>query len=442
MFPSPTRHRRRLTDLNRIPIKTIGGTTIYIKDVAWVRDGFPPQTNIVKVNGQRSVLLTIQKAGDASTLNVISGIKALLPQIQDNGSTPVADKPSGGSVDFCPWRDQRSGQGDADCRMPDGFHDSHFPGQLAKHADHRDVHPSGDPDLHHRVQRDRRNDQHHDARRTRSGGRHPGGRCHGRGREHQSKSQLPNQIRIWTKSSWTARRKSRHLPSSPRFRSASCLLRCSCCQAWREYLFVPLAEAVVFAMLASYLLSRTIVPTMAKYLLRGDNNETNGSASRNPLVRLQKRFEAAFERFREALSRAAGELPPSPPGFPDCILRGLSGLSGNSDSLARPGLLPQRGQRHFQTSSSRSYGNAHRRNCQSLRSGGAVDSTADSGGRSPNVIDNIGLPYSGINLSYSNSAPVGTSDADILVTLSANHHPTDRLRSPTSSDICPNSFRE
>jgi hypothetical protein len=50
--------------------------------VAWVRDGFPPQTNIVRVNGQRSVLLTIQKAGNASTLNVIAGIKSLLPQIK------------------------------------------------------------------------------------------------------------------------------------------------------------------------------------------------------------------------------------------------------------------------------------------------------------------------------------------------------------------------
>src|SRR5258706_11967175 len=71
-----------IPDLNRIPIKTIGGTTIYMKDVAWVRDGFPPQTNIVRVDGQRSVLLTIQKAGNASTLNVISGVKALLPQIK------------------------------------------------------------------------------------------------------------------------------------------------------------------------------------------------------------------------------------------------------------------------------------------------------------------------------------------------------------------------
>src|SRR5271163_2320337 len=78
----PNAAPQTIADLNRIPIKSIGGTTIYIEDVAWVRDGFPPQTNIVKVNGQRSVLLTIQKAGDASTLNVIAGVKALLPYIK------------------------------------------------------------------------------------------------------------------------------------------------------------------------------------------------------------------------------------------------------------------------------------------------------------------------------------------------------------------------
>src|ERR1700761_2759017 len=78
----PNAAPQTIPDLNRIPIKTIGGATIYMRDVAWVRDGFPPQTNIVRVNGQRSVLLTVQKAGNASTLNVIAGIKALLPQIK------------------------------------------------------------------------------------------------------------------------------------------------------------------------------------------------------------------------------------------------------------------------------------------------------------------------------------------------------------------------
>ena len=90
----PNAAPQTVVDLNRIPIKTIGGTTIYIKDVAWVRDGPPPQTNIVRVNGQRSVLLTIQKAGNASTLNVIAGIKALLPQIATTQlkMTPLSDQ--------------------------------------------------------------------------------------------------------------------------------------------------------------------------------------------------------------------------------------------------------------------------------------------------------------------------------------------------------------
>src|SRR5260370_35683962 len=68
---------------------------------------------------------------------------------------------------------------------------------------------------------------------------------------------------------------------------------------FRRYLFVPPAEAVVFAILASYLLSRTIVPTMAKYLLRGDKHEAS-APSRNPLIRLQKRSYEAFERFRHS----------------------------------------------------------------------------------------------------------------------------------------------
>jgi multidrug efflux pump subunit AcrB len=69
-------------ELNDLPVKTVGTTTIYIHDVANVRDGFPPQTNIVRVNGQRSALMTILKSGDASTLDIISSVKSLLPSIK------------------------------------------------------------------------------------------------------------------------------------------------------------------------------------------------------------------------------------------------------------------------------------------------------------------------------------------------------------------------
>src|SRR5712664_3922357 len=82
-----------IAQLNRIPIKTIGTTTIYISDVAWVRDGFPPQTNIVRVNGQRASLLTVQKNGTTSTLSIIAGIKALLPQIKTTVPPALDIKP-------------------------------------------------------------------------------------------------------------------------------------------------------------------------------------------------------------------------------------------------------------------------------------------------------------------------------------------------------------
>ena len=192
-----------------------------------------------------------------------------------------------------------------------------------------------------------------------------------------------------------------------------------------RYLFVPLAEAVVFAMLASYFLSRTIVPTMAKYLLRGEKNEAGNAPSRNPLVRLQKRFEEAFETFRRSY-RSLLEI---------CLHHRRAFLiaffAACLGSLAI--LIPWLGQDFFPGVDSGTF-KLHVRAPTGMR----IEETANlcdlveqsirrqiPAGEVQSVIDNIGLPYSGINLSYSNSAPVGTADADVLVTLSANHHPTD-----------------
>ena len=191
-----------------------------------------------------------------------------------------------------------------------------------------------------------------------------------------------------------------------------------------RYLFVPLAEAVVFAMLASYLLSRTIVPTMAKYLLRGDDEEKR-SASRNPLVRLQKHFNAAFERFRGHYRGLLESCLHHRGAFLIAFFVACLG------SLAI--LIPWLGRDFFPSVDSGTF-KLHLRAPTGMR----IEETANlcdlveqfirqqiPAGEVQSVIDNIGLPYSGINLSYSNSAPVGTSDADLLVTLSANHHPTD-----------------
>ncbi len=194
-----------------------------------------------------------------------------------------------------------------------------------------------------------------------------------------------------------------------------------------RYLFVPLAEAVVFAMLASYFLSRTIVPTMAKYLLRNDAHREGGVSTkgRNPLVWLQQRFEEWFETFRLSYRRV----------LETCLHHRTIFLVGFFvaclGSLAI--LIPWLGQDFFPNVDSGMF-KLHLRAPTGMR----IEDTAFlcdiveqsirrqiPANEVSSIIDNIGLPYSGINLSYSNSAPVGTSDADILVTLKANHWPTD-----------------
>jgi multidrug efflux pump subunit AcrB len=192
-----------------------------------------------------------------------------------------------------------------------------------------------------------------------------------------------------------------------------------------RYLFVPLAEAVVFAMLASYLLSRTLVPTLAKYFLKAhaEGNEHDASSSRNPLVRFQVWFEHGFENIRSAyrglLEMFIGHRRIFVGGFLlACFL-----------SFA---LYPWLGQDFFPSVDSGEF-TLHMR----APTGTRIEETAALCDRVEDVIrkqvppqelagiiDNIGLPYSGINLSYSNSAPVGTQDADIMVALSPKHHPT------------------
>jgi multidrug efflux pump subunit AcrB len=192
-----------------------------------------------------------------------------------------------------------------------------------------------------------------------------------------------------------------------------------------RYLFVPLAEAVVFAMLASYFLSRTIVPTMAKYLLRSEKGHGEGVPSRNPLVRLQKRFEEAFEKFRHSFR---GLLETCLHHRAVFLIAFFVFCIGSVVVL-----IPWLGQDFFPNVDSGTF-KMHMRAPTGMR----IEETANlcdqveqairkeiPAAEVQSVIDNIGLPYSGINLSYSNSAPVGTSDADILVTLSVKHHPTD-----------------
>jgi multidrug efflux pump subunit AcrB len=187
-----------------------------------------------------------------------------------------------------------------------------------------------------------------------------------------------------------------------------------------------MAEAVVFAMLASYLLSRTVVPTMARYLLHEHDDEEarKKHTSRNPLVRFQLGFEDRFEKFRVGYLRFLTL-------FVDHA--GVFLIVFVLVSLASVGVLvPFLGQDFFPAVDSGQF-KIHVR----ARTGTRIEETAalcdhiDATIRRHippkeivNIVDNIGLPYSGLNLSYSTSAPIGPADADIQVQLTEDHHPT------------------
>jgi multidrug efflux pump subunit AcrB len=191
-------------------------------------------------------------------------------------------------------------------------------------------------------------------------------------------------------------------------------------------LFVPLAEAVCFAMLASYLLSRTLVPTMAKYLLVAQIEESHGEApkSRNPFVRIQQKFEQGFEKLRDGYHRLLETCVCHDRIFVTCFF-GACLLSFI--------LLPMVGQDFFPTVDSGEF-KLHLRAPTGTRieETAAICERVDDDMRElipkeelATIIDNIGVPYSGFNLSYSNSAPIGPGDADILVELSKKHRPTE-----------------
>src|SRR5277367_3347958 len=419
----PNAAPQTIDELNRIPIKTIGSTTIYVKDVAWVRDGFPPQTNIVRVNGQRSVLLTIQKAGDASTLKVIAGIKSLLPQIATTVPAQLKMEPLADQSIFVLGAINGVVREALIAACLTAFMILTFLGSwrstliiatsiplailtslivLSAIGETINIMTLGGLALAVGILVDDATVEVENINRNRAA---------------EPEKDMDEVV----------------LDSASQIATPAFVSTLSICIVFApmfllsgvaRYLFVPLAEAVVFAMLASYFLSRTIVPTMAKYLLREEKKEEDGS-SRNPFVRLQKGFEAAFERFRHSY-RSLLEL---------CLHHRTIFLTAFFatclGSLAI--LIPWLGRDFFPSVDSGSF-KLHLRAPTGMR----IEETAnlcDEVERSirqqipisevNNVIDNIGLPYSGINLSYSNSAPVGSSDADILVTLSTNHHPTD-----------------
>jgi len=409
--------------LNDLPIKTVNGSTVYIHDIGNVRDGFPPQTNIVRVDGQRASLMTILKTGNASTLDIISNVRKQLPLIaaqlpQALRIRPISDQSvfvksaiSGVAreaiiagcltaamilIFLGSWRSTLI----IAVSIPLSILCSLL--MLSALGETINIMTLGGLALAVGILVDNATVVIENINRFLELG------------EQVEPAILDGAAQIV-------------LPILvSTFAICIVFVPMFFLGGVARYLFVPLAEAVVFAVLASYFLSLTVVPTMAKYLLKGHEHDRvqQARASRNPFVRFQITFEHYFERLRDWYHGVLRLFLENRPAFL------LSIVAFWVVSLAL--LYPWLGQDFFPSVDGGQF-KLHVR----AHTGTRIEDTARLCDQIEDVIrreipatelgtiiDNIGLPYSGLNLSYTNSAPVGTGDADILVSLAGKHRPT------------------
>jgi multidrug efflux pump subunit AcrB len=409
---------RTIEQLNDLPIRTVNNATIYLRDVATVSDGFAPQTNIVRMDGLRGVLVVILKAGAASTIDVVDNIRALLPQVAQTlppqlhirpiadqsifVKAAVADVVREAVIAACltalmillflgSWRSTLI----IAVSIPLSILTSVM--VLSALSQTINIMTLGGLALAVGILVD-------DATVTIEN------------IERYLEDGQPLREAILNGASQIA---------VPALVSTLCIcivfVPMFLLQGVARYLFMPLAEAVVFAMLASYFLSRTLVPTMAMYLLRPKAHAA--TRSRNPLVIFQRGFERGFERTRHAyrdlltlLVRRRGVFIP---GFLACC-------------LALFALGPWLGQDFFPNTDSGQF-TLHMR----AKTGTRIEETARLADEVETamrrlipareldtIVDNIGLPYSGINLTHTATGVLGAADADIMVSLKPDHRPT------------------
>lgn len=413
----------KIEELGNLPIKAVGGAMVYIRDVASVRDGNPPQTNIVHVDGNRSVLMMVLKAGAVSTLDIIAGIKQKIVDVKDampeslkialigDQSVFVRGAITGVAVEgviaalltsvmillfLGSWRSTiiiavsipLSVLGAIIC--------------LSAIGETLNIMTLGGLALAVGILVD-------DATVTIE---------NINWHLEQGKEVEPaildgaNQI------------------VTPAFVSLLCIcivfVPMFFLQGVARYLFVPMAEAVMFAMAWSFLLSRTLVPTMAKYLLKPHVHHDSLSGrkpSRNPLVRFQQAFEGVFARFRHGY----GDLLTLAMGHRRVFVAGFLGVVALSFAL-----VPYLG-RNFFPSVDAGQILMHVRTQVGTRIEETANQLAEVQKAVRKIIppdqietltDNIGMPISGINLTYNNTGVIGTQDADIQIKLKGEHRPT------------------
>ena len=408
-----------ISGLSDLPIKAVNGAMIYLRDVAQVRDGYPPQTNIVHVDGGRSVLLTVEKSGATSTLAIIQGIKAKMAQLK--AVLPAA-------LDVAPIGDQSVFvTGAISSVVREGVIAAALTSLmillfLGSWRSTLIIATSIPLAVLGSV---------------------------------TALSVLGETLNIMTlgglalavgilvdDATVTIENINWHLEQgkdvepaildgarqivTPAFVSLLCIciafVPMFFLQGIARFLFIPMAEAVIFAMVSSFILSRTLVPTMARYLLRPHASHA-ARESRNPLVRFQRGFETRFARVRDhyhaLLQLALSHRRVFIVGFVGVVLASFL-------------LVPMLGRNFFPAVDSGQI-LMHVR----LQVGTRVEDSATvfaaieqairrviPPAELGTLVDNIGMPVSGINLSYNNTGTIGTQDGDVQIALKPVHRPT------------------
>jgi CzcA family heavy metal efflux pump len=409
---------RTVAELSDLPIKQAGLSTIYLRDVANIRDGFAPQTNIVRDDAHRGVLISILKAGNASTIDVVKGIRQLLPRLAQTlppelKIVPLADQSlfvsaavSGvireALIAACltalmillflgNWRSTLIIAVSIPLSILTSVIVLSFLGETIN------IMTLGGLALAVGILVDDATVTIENIERYFEEG-HPQREAILEGAAQIAVPALVSTLSIC-------------IVFLPMFFLTGV----------SRFLFIPLAEAVVFAMLASYILSRTLVPTLAMYLLK--SRDRSGAQSQNPLVRFQQAFERGFARLRDSYHGLLSSLVQRRAVFIPAFLAAC---------LCAFVLVPWLGQNFFPSSDNGQF-ILHVR----AKSGTRIEETArlcdliEASIRqqvpeqeTDNVLDNIGLPYSTINFMHSTSGMIGAGDADIMVSLKAKHHPT------------------
>ncbi len=412
---------------NDMPIKTVGNATVYLHDVAYVHRGGPPQINAVLVHGKQSVLIQVLKSGDASTLSVVSGIKHAIPGllrtlpkgteirtlsdasgfVRDSVKEVVQEMVTAACLTgltvllfLGSWRSTLIVWTSIPLAMLCSILALHWLGQTIN------VMTLGGLALSVGILVDDATVMIENIDR------------------HLEHDETDFETTIVTAANEIV---------VPTFVATFCivivwlpLLQLS---GIAGYLFLPLAEAIVFAMIASFILSRTLVPTMAFYLLQGQAHQAHGHQpqSANPFTRFQRGFEARFQRFRlgyrETLIGVLAMRKRFIPVF----------FAGCVASLLLIGFLG----RNFFPSIKSGEIDMHMRAPigTRLEDAGKISVLVNQQIRRllPNkvsgLVANCGLPVSGTNEAYNATGTIGPQDCDITISLKDDESPVDQYRS-------------